>query len=173
MVAARLDQRLAARIDPSDVVQETLLEAERSLPQYIRERPVPFFVWIRHIARDRLVCWTRRHTAKKRDGFRDLPLGVSPSNAAAQTLFNGLVDSGTSPSGRAIRHEEGARLRDVLGQLAATDRRVLELRYLDGLSIAAIASELEIGLSAAQMRHLRALERLRERLDARGEESNA
>ena len=81
MVAARLDQRLAARIDPSDVVQEVLLEADRTLPEYIRDRPVPFFVWLRDIARDRLVWLTRRHTAKKRDALRDRPVGVDCSLA--------------------------------------------------------------------------------------------
>jgi RNA polymerase sigma-70 factor, ECF subfamily len=171
MVAARLDQRLAARIDPSDVVQEVLLEADRTLPEYIRDRPVPFFVWLRAIARDRLVWWTRRHTAKKRDAFRELLVGVDCSHPPGQTFVDYLVDSGTSPSGRAIRVEERARALDLLSQLGAADRRVLELRYLGGLPIAAIASELEISLGAAQMRHLRALERLRERLDGPGEES--
>jgi RNA polymerase sigma-70 factor (ECF subfamily) len=171
MVAKRLDQRLAARIDPSDVVQEALFEAELGLPEYIRARPVPFFVWLRDIARDRLTWWTRRHTTKKRDAFRDLVPTLGPSCTAPQTLVDGLVDSGTSPSGRAIRAEENARAVALLGQLGAADRRVLELRYLEGLSIAAIARALDISLSAAQMRQLRALERLRERLVARGEES--
>lgn len=170
MVAARLDQRLAARIDPSDVVQEAFLEAEQRLPNYIRERPVPFFVWLRDIARDRLVWWTRRHTTKKRDAFRDRPLEMRQSGAWAQTHLDVVFDSGTSPSGRAISEEERARVRAVMGRLGAADRQVLELRYRDGLSIAAIASELEIGLSAAQMRHLRALERLRECLYQAGKE---
>ena len=170
MVAARLENRLAARIDPSDIVQDALLEAERELPKYIRERPVPFFVWLRAIAHDRLVWWTRWHTAKKRDVFREQALKVSPSNARAQTHVDGLVDSGTSPSGRAIRAEERERILELLCRMGPADRRVLELRYLDGLSIAGIASVLEIGLGAAQMRHLRALERVRKLLDAPGEE---
>ena len=147
------------RIDPSDVVQEVLLDAQRELPAYIRDRPVPFFVWLRDIARDRLVWFTRRHTAKKRDAFRDLPLGVSPSGARAQTPVDRLVDGGTSPSGLAIREEERALALALLGRLEAADRRVLELRYLEGLPIAAIAAVLEISPSAAQMRHFRALER--------------
>jgi DNA-directed RNA polymerase specialized sigma24 family protein len=149
-----LGQRLAARIDPSDGIQEALFEAERGLPDYIRDRPVPFFVCLRTIARDRLVWWTRRHTAKKRDAFRDLALGFRASDAAAQTLVDRLVDSGTIPSGCAIREEERARALALLGRLGAADRRVLEPRYLDGLSIAEIASTLGIGLGTAQMRHV-------------------
>ena len=173
MVAARLDQRLAARMDPSDVVQEVMLDAERGLPEYIRDRPVPFYVWLRDIARDRLVWFTRRHTAKKRDAFRDRRFKATPSGASAQTLVDRLVDTGTSPSGLAIREEEKARVLTLLGRLEAADRRVLELRYLAGLPIAAIASVLAISLGAAQMRHFRALERLRERLDEPGEESRS
>jgi RNA polymerase sigma-70 factor (ECF subfamily) len=165
MVAARLNQKLAARIDPSDVVQEALFEAQGRLPEYIRQRPVPFFVWLREIARDRLVGWVRRHTAQKRNAFRDLSMSGSSSGAGGQTLVDSLVDSGTSPSSRAIRAEERALTLGLLNQLAPADRRVLELRYVDGLPIAAIASALGIGVGAAQMRHLRALERLRKLLD--------
>jgi RNA polymerase sigma-70 factor, ECF subfamily len=49
-VAYRLDRRLAARVDPSDVVQEVLAEAARKLPDYLRERPLPFYPWLRQMA---------------------------------------------------------------------------------------------------------------------------
>jgi DNA-directed RNA polymerase specialized sigma24 family protein len=62
---------------------------------------------------------------------------------------------------------------DVVQEALVPDRRVLELRHIHGLTIAAIASALEIGVGAAQMRYLRALERLRERLDGTGEDSRA
>ena len=168
MVAARMDRRLAARIDPSEVVQEVLLEAAQGLSEYIQARPVPYFVWLRDLARDRLVWWTRRHTAKKRDAFRDVPLGFSPAGGTDQPLVDRLVDRGTSPSGRVIREEQRLRVRALISLLEVCDRRVIELRYLEGLSFAAIASVLEIGVGAAQMRHLRALERLRDQLDTHG-----
>src|SRR5204862_1794322 len=47
MVAVRLDRRVAARVDPSDVVQETLAVAARGLDDYLRDRPLPFFPWLR------------------------------------------------------------------------------------------------------------------------------
>src|SRR6516165_5011523 len=61
MVAVRLDRRLAARVDPSDVVQETLAEAARNLADYLRERPIPFYPWLRRLAWERLVKLHRRH----------------------------------------------------------------------------------------------------------------
>lgn len=61
MVAVRLDERLSARVDPSDVVQETLAAAAAQLSDYIRSRPLPFYPWLRQIAWNRLVELGRRH----------------------------------------------------------------------------------------------------------------
>ena len=54
MVAVRLDRRLSARVDPSDVVQDTLADAARKLDGYLRDRPLPFYPWLRQLAADRL-----------------------------------------------------------------------------------------------------------------------
>jgi RNA polymerase sigma-70 factor (ECF subfamily) len=43
MVALRLDRRLAARVDPSDVVQEALADAAKKLAGYLRDRPLAFY----------------------------------------------------------------------------------------------------------------------------------
>src|SRR3954471_8788262 len=61
MVAVRLDRRVAARVDPSDVVQETLAVAARGLDDYLRDRPLPFFPWLRRLALLRLTDQHRRH----------------------------------------------------------------------------------------------------------------
>ena len=66
MVAVRLDRTLAARVDPSDVVQETLTDAARRLDDYLRERPMPYYPWLRRLASDRLDKVHRRHTARRR-----------------------------------------------------------------------------------------------------------
>src|SRR3954471_13423303 len=73
MVAVRLDPRVAARVDPSDVVQEALLEAARKLPDYLRERPVPFYPWLRRLAWEHLLKLHQRHLAAKRDAAREEP----------------------------------------------------------------------------------------------------
>ena len=61
MVIVRLDRRLAARLDPSDIVQEALADAARGLDDYLRDRPVPFYPWLRRFAWERLVEVNRRH----------------------------------------------------------------------------------------------------------------
>ena len=66
MVAARLDRRLVARIDPSDVVQEALAAAAEAFPKYLRERPIPFIAWLRQFAWERLVKLHRHHIHSQR-----------------------------------------------------------------------------------------------------------
>src|SRR5437016_4375861 len=74
MISLRLDRRMAARIDPSDVVQEVLAEAAQKLPDYLRERPLPFYPWLRKIAWERLVDLYRQHVqAQKRSVKREEP----------------------------------------------------------------------------------------------------
>src|SRR5262245_41734828 len=74
MVALRLARRLAARLDPSDLVQESLAEADRQLGDYLSARPLPFYPWLRQIAWLRLVQAHRRHVqASKRSVLREEP----------------------------------------------------------------------------------------------------
>src|ERR1700722_18884284 len=66
LIALRMDPRLAARVDPSDVVQESLVEAAERLPDYIEERPLPFYPWLWQIALERLIDLQRRHVRSKK-----------------------------------------------------------------------------------------------------------
>ena len=161
MVAVRLDPRVAARLDPSDVVQEALLEAARKLPDYLRARPLPFYPWLRRLAWERLLKLHQRHRAAKRDAARDERMAPALPEGSVQELAQRLIASGTSPSGRAVRAETRDRVRAALAALAETDREVLVLRYLEQMSTAEIAAVLGTTAGAVKVRHLRALERLR------------
>ena len=70
LVALRMDPRLAARVDASDVVQETLAEADRRMSDYLRERPLPFYPWLRRLALDRLAVQHRFHVRAARRSVR-------------------------------------------------------------------------------------------------------
>src|SRR5436305_5469637 len=108
MVAVRLDARLRARLDPSDVVQEALLEAARRLPDYLRERPVSFYPWLRRLAWEHLVKLHQKHLAtRKRSVARELPLPDDSLDALARQL----AAPGTSPSQRLERKEVCERVR--------------------------------------------------------------
>jgi RNA polymerase sigma-70 factor, ECF subfamily len=161
MVRVRMDRRLAARIDPSDVVQEALADAAGKLTDYLRRRPLPFYPWLRRLARERLVTLHRRYVrAGRRSVAREEPGGLALPDESAVALAQRLVAPGTGPSNHLLRQEAAERVQAALAQLGRGDREVLVLRYLEGLSNADIAATLEITEGAVKMRHLRALERL-------------
>ena len=164
LIALRLDRRLQARLDPSDVLQEALAEAARRLVDYARLRPLPFYPWLRQIAWERLVQLHRRHVrAGKRTVRReqaDLPL----SDESALALADRLVFRGSSPSARLQHSEQRRRVQAILEQLAASDREVLVLRYLEHLSTQELAAVLGLTPAGVKTRQLRALQRLRDLL---------
>ena len=160
MVALRLDRRLAARVDPSDIVQEALAEADQRLADYLRDRPLPFYAWLRQFAWERIVKDYERHVrAQRRSVNREEALPL-PDESVLQ-LAQRLISSATSPSRHLLRDELRDQVRVALGCLKPRDREILVLRYLEGLSNAEAAAVLGIGENTAGMRHLRALERLR------------
>src|SRR5580658_3337714 len=93
MIAARLDPRLAPRLDPSDVVQETLADAAGRLTDYLRDRPLPFYPWLYRLAADRLARTHKHHVASTvRDIRREEPIdGPSHDEATSTRLANRLV----------------------------------------------------------------------------------
>jgi RNA polymerase sigma-70 factor (ECF subfamily) len=163
MVAARVDPRLAARFDPSDVLQDAWLDAFRKLPRYLEERPLPFYPWLRRLTLERLAELHRRHViARKRDPRFEVSLNDEVSDASAWQLAERLSASGNvCPGAQAIREEANQRVREALARLRPDDREILILRYLEQLSTDETAAALGISESAAKMRHLRALERIR------------
>jgi RNA polymerase sigma-70 factor, ECF subfamily len=161
MVAAQLDRRLAARIDPSDVVQDTLLEAAQKLAAYLQQRPVAFYPWLRRIAWERLLKVQEQHmTARKRSAAREERQAPALSDASVLALADRLVAPGTSPSNRVVREELHDRVRTALAGLPEKDREVLVLRYVEQLSFSEIAEVLSTSEGAVKMRHRRALLRV-------------
>jgi RNA polymerase sigma-70 factor (ECF subfamily) len=162
MIAWRIDRRLAARVDPSDVAQEVLLEASAKLDRYLRERPLPFFPWLRALAGERLALLQRSHVrAQRRSVLREEAGVLNLPDESAAELAARLVTSSTSPTQRALQQERRQRVRQALGRLPQPDREVLVLRNLEQLSVADTADVLRISGGAVKLRHLRALERLR------------
>jgi RNA polymerase sigma-70 factor (ECF subfamily) len=160
MVACRLDRRVAARVDPSDVVQEALAEAAHRLSDYLRTRPLPFYPWLRRLAWEHLLRLHQRHLAHKRSVLREEPQGYAPSDESVQELADRLAAPSGTPSNRVIREEMYARVRQALTALADAEREVLLMRYVEQLPVADIAAVLGISEAAVKMRHRRALDRM-------------
>lgn len=158
-VERRLDPRLRGRVSASDVVQETLLSAGQRLEHYGRLTDMPFGVWIRLVAGQRLAEAHRRHLgAKGRDAAREVPLDAGSGSG---TLAARLAGDLTTPSRAAARHETASLMDRALERLAPADREVLVLRHFEALSNDDTAARLGLTKSAATKRYLRALARLR------------
>ncbi len=152
-----LDPQLRPRVDPSDVIQEAHLEAIRRLPGYLAQPPMPFRLWLRQLARDRLLKLRRRHVgAARRAVGREVPLPEGSSLQLAQQL----LAAGPTPDQQCDQQELARRLRLGLARLEDADREVLLLRNFEGLSYAEIGYILAVEPAAARKRHGRALVRL-------------
>lgn len=161
MIAVRMDPRLAGRFDPSDVIQEALMDASRRLPRYVEERQVQFYPWLRRLALERLIDLHRRHLSDKRDPACEIHPGDLPDGSVWKLADQLAAASSAGPDAQALVEEQRRRLHDALARLSGKDREVLVLRYLEQLSIAETADVLGLQESAVKMRHLRALERMR------------
>lgn len=164
MVRARLDRRLSRRVDASDVVQDVLLEASQRLAAYLREPRLPFSLWLREMAKDRIIDLHRRHrVAIRRSLDKEQPL--SPANFGDRSsleLAAQLRDPELTPAATALRNELHQRFLDALDRMEEDDREILVMRHVEQLSNTDAARILGLTPPAAGMRHLRALRRMRE-----------
>ncbi len=167
MVRARMDRRMASRVDASDVVQDVLLEASRRLPDYVRGPAMPFRLWLRQIAQDRMIDLHRRHRAQRRDVTREQSTGQAAGDESSLDLAGKLVDSDLTPAAHAIRQELQRRFYAALDELRDDDREIVLMRHVEQLGNGEVAEALGLTPAAAGMRYLRALRRLREVLGER------
>jgi RNA polymerase sigma-70 factor (ECF subfamily) len=164
-VEARFDPQLAARLDPSDVVQEAQLAILRRLPEFLERRPMPFHLWVRKTAYERLLNARRAHlTAARRAVAREVPQPDRSSLLLAQAL----LASGPSPSEQVQAREFAERLSRAVADLDEPDQEILRLRHVDDLPYQEIGCLLEVAAAVARKRYGRALLRLRKALSEHG-----
>jgi RNA polymerase sigma-70 factor, ECF subfamily len=162
MVELRMDPRLTGRADASDVVQEAIAEAARRMPDYLRQPPMPFYPWLRRLAWQRLLDLHRRHiVASRRSVLRERELEPLLPEQSSRQLANVLALSASTPSGQLVRKEQRHRVQEALLQMEPHDREMLLMIYLEEMSMSEAGTVLGVSTKAAEMRHLRALERLR------------
>jgi RNA polymerase sigma-70 factor (ECF subfamily) len=149
IINVRMDPALQARVDPSDVVQETLITASRKIADFARRRPTTFRLWLRSQAIDRMIDARRRHVSLKRDARRD----ISVNDASSLAILGGL---GGCPQQRLLRHELVLKVRTALEELSEPDREILLLRHAEQLTNGEAATVLNINPDAASKRYGRA-----------------
>ena len=158
------ESRFQAKFDASDIVQQTLLEAVRALPQFRGSTEAELTAWLRQILAHALAHEIRRHHGAQK---RDITLEVSLDAELAQSsqrLGAMLAESGPSPSQQAAQRELDVLLAEVLSRLPDDYREVLILRHLDGLSHDDIAQRMNRTAGAVRMLWTRALIALRQEL---------
>ena len=135
-----LDFSIQGRIDPSDVIQQTFLEAEQGFHTFRGEAGPQFFAWIRKILENNAANTVRFHLQSRKRSVRR-----ERSTAGGSSQNNGwdlILDKGSSPSHRAIRGEDKKRMLQSLEQLPAGQRVAIFKRYIEQQSVIDIAKEM-------------------------------
>ena len=163
LAEAQLGRHLRGKCDPSDLVQQTLLEAHRDFPGFQGQHEAELLGWLRRILAHNLFNEARRFATRGRDAGREVSLegfqaGVDHSS---QVLARCLADDEPTPSEVAAEREDAVRLADVLTRLPENYQRVLLLRLFEGLTAEEVAQRMATTAGAVRMLQMRALEALR------------
>lgn len=173
MIKVRMDQKLGRRVDASDVVQDVLLEASQRLADYIRDPKLPFGLWLRQMAHDRIIDLHRRHrVARRRSIDREQQRGPQRGDESSLELAAQLRDPELTPAAATLRKELHERFVEAIDRLEDEDREIMLMRHFEQLTNSEAAELLGLSQPAAGMRHLRALRRLREVLGEDGEDAS-
>ena len=167
MVRIRMNPRLVSRIDPSDVVQEAMIDAANRISDYLDDAVVEFYPWLRAIAWNKLCDLHRKHLlTKKRSAFRE---AGQVNDASAEQLVSCLTAGDSEPWVQVSRDELRQQVRSALLSLPNESQEILMLRFVEQMSTREAAQTIGISKSAAKSRQLRALQKLRSALDGGGE----
>jgi len=163
IVRFRLDRRLASRVDVDDVLQEVYLDATRRLRHYVEDPSVSFFVWLRTIVGQTMIDLHRRHLgAEMRDANREVSIhGTRYPQATSVSLVIHLMADISSPSRVAVRKELTNEVEQAIEGMDPIDREVLALRHFEELTNSEVSEVLDITQSAASVRYMRAIARLK------------
>jgi RNA polymerase sigma-70 factor (ECF subfamily) len=161
---ARLEigRNLQAKLDASDLVQDTLLEAHRNFPKFRGASETQLVCWLRQIMAASLANLLRRYLGTQgRDVRLERDLAVH-LDQSSRLLDRGLVAPISSPSQQASRREQVVLLADALEQLPDDYREVIVLRHLEGLTFAEVAQRMGRSLDSVEKLWVRGLARLRQ-----------
>jgi RNA polymerase sigma-70 factor (ECF subfamily) len=156
-----LGRRLRGKVDSSDLVQETFLQAQRGFALFRGATEGELVAWLRQLLASRLAKALRRYYGTQR---RDVRLEQSLADDLEQSshaLGKGLVAPQSSPSQQAARREQAVLLADALAQLPDDYREVILVRHFEGLPLAEVASRMGRSVESVRKLWTRALGQVR------------
>jgi RNA polymerase sigma-70 factor (ECF subfamily) len=171
LAGMQLNGRLRARVNPSDLVQETFLRASCHFDDFCGDSEQELLNWLRTILRRCLLRIVQKQVlARKRTILREVALRSDGSDSfrAPSISAGSLTSRESSPSSPARRREEAADVIERLARLPAPLREVLVLRNLEGLPFPEVARQMGRTPGATRVLWLRALDRLRQLSSAEG-----
>jgi len=160
----QMDSCLSGKLDPSDVVQDTLLKAHQGLDQFRGHTDTEMAAWLRAILTNTLADWLRRFQAGARNVEQERSLHAALEESASR-LDAWLAAEQSSPDEQAIRQEQLLRLAETLAQLPEDQRRAVELRHLKGCKVGEVADQMGRSREAVAKLLVRGVARLRSLLD--------
>ena len=168
IVKFRLDPKVASRLEPDDVLQESWIAALSRIDSFLESSDVSFFVWLRWIVCQTVVDLHRHHLGTKmRDAYREITSGQRDlQRSTAASMIGQIVAALSTPSQIAIREESAKQIQDAVESMDEIDREVLALRHFEELTNNEVAVVLNITPKTASIRYVRALQRLKKTLDA-------
>ena len=139
---AQIGPKLRVRCDAADLVQLTLLDAQRDFPAFAGATEPEFSAWIKQIHRRNLADAIKQHVhAVGRTVLREEPL-LDPRSNSVCGLFGGFMAAQSTPSQHVVKAERTLRLAEILLSLPEEQRRAICLRHLENLKLEAIATEM-------------------------------
>jgi len=162
IVSMEIDGPFQQKFSPSDVVQETFLQAHRGFGDFVGRGEPELLAWLRKILASQLAMKIRHHRTAGRDVYRERQLGIVIEESAV--TLSEIFSQRKTPSSSAIRRERAVLLADALAHLPDDYRQVIVLRHLRGHSLVEVAQQMDRSYESVKKLWQRAVKQMQELL---------